>query len=423
MNNILQVWKVNNYGKGVIDGSQDFYRITPDASGVTPTVPTLQEVLQQGNDSEDIGIVIYTDSGNNGTNITPSLIEIYDVNNQAEIIPSRISFIDIITSNGLAVDSEKIIKGDGIDETKITFETSTDGSGTFKIPDLAGEEETAATREWVEAGITTDFVTIDPSATGQPETQGTMAWDVDNETVSVILNGYKMLIGEDQFYPVKNQTGSTITKGTNVKFAGTLGASGRLLIAPFIADGTDPSYVYMGVTAEDILNGEDGKVLWFGRLRGINTNAFDEGDILYASTTSAGGFQTAIPTGSNNVVQVAAVIKKSSTQGVIFIRPQIEPLLVKPESVTTATTGSDISFTTPQVYNSPSSPSTSNLTNTLTGARIGVVQKIYHNNATAPTVPAGWVLIGGSYETSELNIIYAEFVSGSRVEYWVIQEQ
>jgi len=33
MNNILQVWKVNNYGKGVIDGSQDFYRITPDASG------------------------------------------------------------------------------------------------------------------------------------------------------------------------------------------------------------------------------------------------------------------------------------------------------------------------------------------------------------------------------------------------------
>jgi len=280
-----------------------------------------------------------------------------------------------------------------------------------------------ATREWVEAGITTDFVTIDPSATGQPETQGTMAWDVDNETVSVILNGYKMLIGEDQFYPVKNQTGSTITKGTNVKFAGTLGASGRLLIAPFIADGTDPSYVYMGVTAEDILNGEDGKVLWFGRLRGINTNAFDEGDILYASTTSAGGFQTAIPTGSNNVVQVAAVINKSSTQGVIFIRPQIEPLLVKPESITTATTGSDISFTTPQVYNSPSSPSTSNLTNTLTGARIGVIQKIYHNNATAPTVPAGWILIGGSYATSELNIIYAEFVSGSRVEYWITQEQ
>jgi hypothetical protein len=33
MSSILQVWKVNNYGKGVIDGSQDFYRITPNANG------------------------------------------------------------------------------------------------------------------------------------------------------------------------------------------------------------------------------------------------------------------------------------------------------------------------------------------------------------------------------------------------------
>jgi hypothetical protein len=49
MSKILQVWKVNNYGKGVIDGSQDFFRITPDASGVTPTVSTLQEVYNQGN--------------------------------------------------------------------------------------------------------------------------------------------------------------------------------------------------------------------------------------------------------------------------------------------------------------------------------------------------------------------------------------
>jgi len=32
MSKIIQVWKVNNYGKGVIDGSQDFFRITPDPS-------------------------------------------------------------------------------------------------------------------------------------------------------------------------------------------------------------------------------------------------------------------------------------------------------------------------------------------------------------------------------------------------------
>jgi len=304
-----------------------------------------------------------------------------------------------------------------------------------------------------ENGISLGFVKFDTTPTDIPELQGTMFWDEDDNTVDVILNGYRMKIGEDTFYPVKNQSGSTITKGTNVKFAGTVGASGRLLILPFLANGTDPSYVYMGVTAENIANGEDGKVLWFGRLRGLNTNAFNEGDILYASTTSAGGFQTAIPTGANNIVQVSAVIKKSINQGVIFIRPQIEPVLFKPENVTNkatnltspddvkypttlavstalngkeniaaATTGSEILFVTPQIYNSPASPSTANITNDLTGARIGVIQKIYHNHSVAPTVPGGWVLIGGTYTVSVLNIIYAEWVSGSRVEYWVIQE-
>jgi hypothetical protein len=176
-----------------------------------------------------------------------------------------------------------------------------------------------------ENGLSTGFVKFDTTPTDIPEEQGVMFWDEDDNTVDVILNGYRMKIGEDTFYPVKNQSGSTILKGTNVKFAGTVGSSGRLLILPFLANGTDPSYVYMGVTAEDIADGEDGKVLWFGRLRGLNTNAFNEGDVLYASTTSAGGFQTAIPTGTDNVVQVSAVIKKSVNQGVIFIRPQIEP--------------------------------------------------------------------------------------------------
>lgn len=93
------------------------------------------------------------------------------------------------------------------------------------------------------------------------------------------------------------------------------------------------------------------------------------------------------------------------------------------EDKATATTGAVISFAVPQVYNSPASPTTSNITDSLTGAAIGIVQKIYHNHSVAPSVPAGWVLIGsGTYTTSVLNIVYAEWVSGSRVEYWIVQE-
>jgi len=222
-----------------------------------------------------------------------------------------------------------------------------------------------------EKGISTGFVKFDTTPTDIPEEQGAMFWDEDDNTVDVILNGYRMKIGEDTFYPVKNQSGSTILKGTNVKFAGTVGASGRLLILPFLANGTDPSYVYMGVTAENIANGEDGKVLWFGRLRGLNTNAFNEGDILYASTTSAGGFQTAIPTGANNIVQVSAVITKSINQGVIFIRPQIEPVLFKPENVANKainlTSPDDVKYPTTLAVSTALSGKQDTLTNPITG--------------------------------------------------------
>lgn len=95
-----------------------------------------------------------------------------------------------------------------------------------------------------------------------------------------------------------------------------------------------------------------------------------------------------------------------------------------PADEATGVTGTNISFEARKVYNSPASPATGNITNDLTGAKIGIVQKIYHNSGTAPTFPAGWVLLGdGIYFTSQLNIIYAEWVTGTRVEYWIIQEQ
>lgn len=97
------------------------------------------------------------------------------------------------------------------------------------------------------------------------------------------------------------------------------------------------------------------------------------------------------------------------------------PTIIPPEA--TAATGAVIDFTIPKIYNSPGVPETSNITNDLTGALIGIVQKIYHNNGVAPTFPVGWVRLGTTdYVTSVLNIIYCEWVSGTRVEYWVTQQ-
>jgi hypothetical protein len=92
-------------------------------------------------------------------------------------------------------------------------------------------------------------------------------------------------------------------------------------------------------------------------------------------------------------------------------------------AATTATT-TTINFTGQTIYYDAGTPATGNISEDLTGAKLGLIQKIYHNDSSEPTYPAGWVLMGDAiYFTSTLNIIYAEWAGGTRVEYWYVQEQ
>lgn len=194
-----------------------------------------------------------------------------------------------------------------------------------------------------------NYLEFDTTPTGVPGTQGTLSWDIDHSTLQLVLNGHVGQLMQDTFYYAKNQTGSTIPAGTVVRADGTLGASGRIKIAPFLADGTYPSKYCMGVTAESIANGADGMVMHFGQLRGIDTSAYTDGTILYASSTVAGGFTTTMPTYPKNQVTVAIVIH-AAVNGILQVRPTFEdPLsLINKITVTdgTAVTGTTVSTKT-----------------------------------------------------------------------------
>ena len=86
-----------------------------------------------------------------------------------------------------------------------------------------------------------------------------MRWDYELGTV--VLGMYDKVpneLGFKNFWLVKNQTGSTITKGSIVYANGTVGASGRITVAKFIANGTIDAKYLLGITAHDLSNGEDG---------------------------------------------------------------------------------------------------------------------------------------------------------------------
>ena len=156
--------------------------------------------------------------------------------------------------------------------------------------------------------------------TGGSGSQGTLSWNTDEETVDIIQNGATLQVGQEVQVHVKNQTGSTITDGTPVYVTGTLGSSGRLTVAPMIADGSIEAKYFLGVTTEDIPNGEDGKVTTFGKIRGLNTSAYAPGTTLYVSSTTAGFWQTTPPVSPALDLEVAIVINQHANNGTLFVR-------------------------------------------------------------------------------------------------------
>jgi hypothetical protein len=84
--------------------------------------------------------------------------------------------------------------------------------------------------------------------------------------------------------------------------------------------------------------------------------------------------------------------------------------------------GVEISFDVPRAYNTASSPGSGDITDDTTNARSGVIQKIYHQDSVSPVVPGHWITLSGAYSLNDLNIIYAEYVSDTRVEIWITQE-
>ena len=180
---------------------------------------------------------------------------------------------------------------------------------------------TWANLPYTELGQQPDFeaVTFDTAAAVDVG-QAQLAWNDDEQTLDLGKGGGVVLqVGSEQLMLCRNSTASTIPNGTAVRFAGTLGNSGRLLVAPMLADGSLPGYVFFGVTTAAIASGQDGFVTTFGKVRQVNTLAFEEGDILWCDPATPGGFTATEPAAPNLKLPVAAVISKA-TNGILMVR-------------------------------------------------------------------------------------------------------
>jgi hypothetical protein len=187
---------------------------------------------------------------------------------------------------------------------------------------IAGANDNITSMTGITGGISSpDFIQFDTTATVTDATGRLYYNDEDMyQTLAFQMNGNVIQhVGEEMFYRVRLTAAAT--KGQVLMFTGTLGASGGLTAAPATGLTFEQSNYLLGVAGESGITNDWITVYGFGEVKGVNTSAFTQGQILYYDPTVAGGLTATKPSTPNAIATVAAVVHVGTSNGVLFVRP------------------------------------------------------------------------------------------------------
>jgi hypothetical protein len=201
-------------------------------------------------------------------------------------------------------------------------------TGNFFIGD--GSQLTGITANT--ANITANVISFNTAA-GINVTAGQMAWNSSDGTLDIGLSYADVVlqVGQETHYVVRNDTGNIIQNGTAVYCSGVAGGSGRIEASPMM--GNISPVRFLGLATQDISNGVNGVVTYFGYVRGLDTRGtantaisvgnetWAVGDQLYVHPTAAGKLTNVEPEAPNVKICVAAIMVRNQTSGVVFVRP------------------------------------------------------------------------------------------------------
>lgn len=156
----------------------------------------------------------------------------------------------------------------------------------------------------------------------------TIEANIDQRPIEATIEGVYV-----QILPTESQTllitarkasAGTITKGQVVYIVGSTG--NHLTVELARADVEATSAYTIGIAATTITNTTDGSIMQYGRLSGLSTvptTSFSDGNVIYLSETTAGGYRLGIPEAPNHGVLLGFVIRANNgNAGEIDVRIQ-----------------------------------------------------------------------------------------------------
>lgn len=180
----------------------------------------------------------------------------------------------------------------------------------------------------INSGISlADYVDFDTAA-ASASAVGRLTWNDQDGTLDLGLKGGNatLQIGQEQLIRVVNKTGASLLEANYqcVKISGAQGQRPKVALA--LANNDANSADTIGLVTETIADNQEGFVTTNGIVRGIDTTgslqgeAWNDGDVLYLSGTTAGRITNVKPAAPTHTVIVGFVIHAHITQGKIFVK-------------------------------------------------------------------------------------------------------
>jgi len=160
-------------------------------------------------------------------------------------------------------------------------------------------------------------------------TSGMMRWNAFDGTLDLRMGDNATLqLGMEMYCPpLLNNTGVTIPEGSVVYTTGGDMSTSRITFGLATAAPDFDSFRVLGITTEDVANGEVGFITNFGLVRTLNTTGtpygevWSSGDVLYVSHLVAGRLSNIKPTAPYESIPIAIVGIVDATAGTIFVKP------------------------------------------------------------------------------------------------------
>ena len=240
------------------------------------------------------------------------------LSNQVSSLSAQLVSVVNVVSNAVSSEAASRVSADNVLSNQISNALSVvNALNLSKVASVGA----STSLEIQTSGIKTPHVQFDPLVSSPTTSIYSLTKDFDFNLLNYqVLSVLGIKLALDDVWPVKNQTGVSIPKGTPVMAVGTLGSSGRILIDKMAADGSVSPIYLLGVTAEAIPDGADGICLRKGKIIKHNTATWPNGTVLYCDPATPGGFTSSVPTAPNLKLPIAFVVNSDTTNGVLAIR-------------------------------------------------------------------------------------------------------